>query len=164
MYLYESEPLRKPSFSQQTNWRKAEAMNLGMGHEATNEMKKSRSNESGNGPGTLERMESTSSGGARTPGAAAREHRTVGSRRRGGRWRGASGGVAEEKRRAGEAAAAEADIFIVCSSALRVVIAGPRPSPISTSLFFFNHKKTTRFPGRGISCLLSDTSAHWIAL
>jgi hypothetical protein len=65
---------------------------------------------------TLERMESTSSGGARTPGAAVREHRTDARSRRSGRWRGASGGVAEEKRRAGEAAAAEADIFLLLAS------------------------------------------------
>jgi hypothetical protein len=48
---------------------------------------------------TLERMESTSSGGAWTPGAAAREQWTDGS----GRWRGASRGEAEarEGRRSG---------------------------------------------------------------
>jgi hypothetical protein len=47
---------------------------------------------------TLERMESTSSAGARTLGPAAREHRAEGTRRRRGRWRAVSGGVEEEIR------------------------------------------------------------------
>jgi hypothetical protein len=71
---------------------------------------------------TLERMESTSSGGAWTPGAAAREQWNDGSRRRRGRWRGAS---RVEKRRPGKAAAAEADIF---GLPVRVVVAGGRSS------------------------------------
>jgi len=87
--------------------------------------KQSKNHESGNGARskkltgvsvTLERMESTSSGGARTPGSAAREHRTDGSHRRNARWRGASGGVVEEKRRTGETAAAEANMFLLCVS------------------------------------------------
>jgi hypothetical protein len=71
---------------------------------------------------TLERMESTSSGEAWTPGAAAREQWTDGS----GRWRGASRGV-EEKRRPGTAGAAEADIFGLL---VRVVVAGGRSSAL----------------------------------
>jgi hypothetical protein len=75
-------------------------------------------------------MESTSSGGARTPGTAAREHWTDGSRR----WRGASRGVVE-KRRPGEAAAAEADIFGLL---VRVVIAVS--SCFSYLIFLINNK------------------------
>jgi hypothetical protein len=81
---------------------------------------------------TLERMESTSSGGAWTPGAAAREQWNDGSRRRRGRWRGASRGV--EKWRPGNAAAAEADIFGLL---VRVVVAGGSRSVLLEQIMLF---------------------------